>query len=85
MTREEALKVVEETDTMMLPSWQVKNIINAIFNDIETRTCENCKYYTHSDTIPYIGMECTANNGAMSIVCFPPPTFGCNKFEREQD
>lgn len=58
--------------------------VGKTFDDFESRTCENCRYFTTDDGDDYY---CNASSVDNSIVdtlhsyeemC----TFGCNKFER---
>ena len=88
MTREEALNAT--VAGMIVNRDYVRDTINTIFDDLETRTCENCKYYQmympHNNPHDQFNiMDCIANDNGSNIVSYPPPTFGCNKFEREQD
>jgi len=92
MTREEA-KVfgygfVDNSDNVpgqhILLVHEVDEIIDRIYDDIESRACDNCKHYlklsykcNHLDneqiTTKYMHLMHTYNS------------FGCNKFERKTD
>jgi len=68
----------------------VDDLVDKIYDDIESRTCENCKHYEmympqNNMHDQYNRMDCTANDAGQNIVSYPPPTFGCNKFERRTD
>lgn len=53
-------------------------LINAIYDDIESRTCENCKYGNDLDLSL---LSCTSMNPQTPSFC--TIDFGCNKFERK--
>jgi len=87
MTREEALMRIlkERGEGDKIHYSIVYEIINEIFDDIESRTCENCKYYKEE------GNYC--NNEENEIFEFdnykkmkvPDWKFSCNRFERKKD
>jgi len=83
MTREELIETARRTD--FHEEVGLIDEINELFDDIETRTCENCKYYKLPEDSLFEHRDCIANIGHAVVVSFPSPTFGCNKFEREQD
>lgn len=60
----------------------LNEVTDSIYDDFESRTCENCKHYSrHGDR--YIEFfDCTVLDGIVAIVDRPPKDFGCNKFER---
>lgn len=51
-----------------------------VFTYFESRTCENCKYYSPSKNIENYGV-CT--NDDIGCLYGAKPSFGCNKFERK--
>lgn len=56
----------------------VEELIDKIFNDFESRTCENCKHFTFmSRANSYI---CSSLDN--QSVKWIDKDFGCNKFER---
>ena len=57
------------------------DIIDEIYNAIESKVCKNCEYYKELDDCFSIQKDCTANDGAITIVSFPPENFGCVKFK----
>jgi len=65
MTRREAMeRYVKDRDGTTV-------IINAIFDDFESRTCESCTYYHNN-------IKCIHMDLGMMI---PPKGYGCNKWE----
>lgn len=80
MTREEALDAT--VAGMIVNRDYVRDTINTIFDDIETRTCANCKHCSISKTLIHnrctLGIKQQFDIGVSAY-------FGCNKFEREQD
>lgn len=76
---------MREVDTVLLLRKDVLREVDKIYDDFESMVCKNCKYYKMNESVPFDGMECTVNDSGQSIVCFPPPTFGCNKFKRKDD
>lgn len=90
MTRDEALNIVKGliiSNELRLPSgkylgyYSSEEIINCIYSDFESRTCENCKYvgYRKSDKVSY----CVLNNTTYSDPV--KEDFGCNKFLRKDN
>ncbi len=73
MKREEAHKLLSSHY-----SGHIRQGINSIYDDIESRTCENCKYLSNI----YVGGGCEKLIGEYHFI--PPKNFGCNKFERKQ-
>ena len=63
----------------------ISKAIDECFDDFESRTCENCNHYKDEINFGDTKLDCTVNKAGQNIVSFPPPTFGCNKFERKQD
>jgi len=47
MTRIEAIAKYNEIDKRVgiKPFWEVNDIINKIFDDFESKTCDNCEHY----------------------------------------
>ena len=67
MTREEALKEYGLSD-------QGEDVINSIFDEIKSRTCENCKH-----------KGCAYMMLAYETEGLTSEEFGCNQFERVTD
>lgn len=63
MTREEAQ---EEMEVGANPN----EVVDAIYDDFESRTCENCKHFNDDGECVYLDM-------------LPDAGFGCNQFERK--
>jgi hypothetical protein len=57
----------------------LRRFIDKIFNDFESRTCKNCKYFK-DDMYCYL-MFADFNNKKY----FLPKDFGCNKWESKDD
>lgn len=80
MTREQLLKICNKykdndvTDVVVL-----KEFINKIYDDFESRTCENCKH-----GVGYGGLytECNRTLEIDMLNTFVGEDYGCNKFER---
>ena len=88
MTREEAKDLIEiEYDS--LDNYCDSNhcsVIDQIYDDFESRTCENCKYVENSgQTYSTAVQKCKLGIGDInewgSVFC--SKDFGCNKFERK--
>ncbi len=88
MNREEAKETdlkrleVEYTDgtkEFQISSMKVYKLIDKIYDDIESRTCENCKHFIqqHRKHGNYCGILSVNKTG------FELDNFGCNKFERK--
>lgn len=71
MTREEAKRV--NVLPGMVNSDIVKKVINEIYDDFESRTCESCKYHT-KDLLCSLGI-------CHFEINTDPDIFGCNKWE----
>ena len=86
MTREEAKnKVSEYLDfawCMKEPFISIEDaiiVVDDLFDDFESMTCENCYY---SDTSVEGTIICRHDDDAMPF--HVPMDFGCNKFERKE-
>ena len=86
MNREEAIKQIEsewyniEIDSMStigraVPLGMARDIINTIYDDFDSRVCENCRYLKES--------KCKLGIYHFEIDT-DPNIFGCNKFEINQ-
>ena len=75
-----ATKCDNKHDTMDL----TLQIIEDIFNDFESRVCENCKWYILDTYFDMNSFDCMANDKGQTVVSFPPKDFGCNKFIRKE-
>jgi hypothetical protein len=75
MTREEAHRIAyEDLDSMYHSTW-IKVVVDDIYNDFESRTCENCKYLIGKDK----HSKCTFGYLPDNLYEFE---FGCIDFER---
>jgi len=52
------------------------DLIDEIFDDFESRTCENCVYFDR--------IGACSNNESIAYDCLSVDDFGCNKFERKE-
>lgn len=80
MTREEAIKRYTNKDEKLI-SPAIKVIINNIYDDFESRTCEHCK---HNKEIVEMWIFCDAKvyeNGSKMLWHLFSKDFGCNHFE----
>ncbi len=59
----------------------IDSFIDKIYSDINSQTCENCKWYIFDAYFKSDNKDCAANLMAQSVVSFPPKDFGCNRFE----
>ena len=76
MNREEALRVVNRNYPYGY-SQTNNDLINKIYNDFESRTCENCRYFKPSHkAYKYAACE---EIGYVTV----PNDFGCNKWEQK--
>lgn len=77
MTREEAKKHYSISTSNV---FDFDKFIDVVYNEIEGRTCENCKYIK---SIGYPSIEtCTSQYSDMcGNSVFKINEFGCNKFE----
>ena len=84
MTREDTKKYFSTTIDGLKKATSLTNVIDTLFDDLETRTCGNCKHSRLGEE--YLG-ECyycslgVEYQGSDVL----DADFGCNKFEREQD
>ena len=91
MTREEAIKEHREIDKNN--KWfnydlQLLGLIDKIFDDFESRTCENCIHWNVSEESKLDGngdgfIDCMIIY-AESFGSIDYKNFGCNKFERKE-
>lgn len=73
MTREEALEGYEDDTRSMSKDYWTREIINEIYDDIESRICSNCVYYKMTEG----GYTCSLSTS------YQEPDYGCNKFIRK--
>ncbi len=76
MTREE-FRIAIDTS---LSKDRVKLCLEYI-NDLESRTCENCKHFIEMNWTD-IDNKCASNK---TKITYTDKDFGCNQFERKQD
>lgn len=81
MTREEA-KLYADNHMGIYGGRLVDEVVQTIFNDFESRTCENCKH-KHIPMVDKGSIYCYYYHSPIydSIV---ETDFGCNKFERKE-
>ena len=74
MTREDVINNI--MNTLHTFDYEVEEIINEIFDDFESKTCENCKHYDkyHSKCLNQYSIAYKAYSNIVS-------SDGCNKFE----
>lgn len=84
MTREEAHNKMYDvwSDEIHYRS-KPTDVMNEVYDDFESRTCENCKY---ANICPDGGnTSATVNDCEMiKLTFYDYEDFGCNKFERKQ-
>lgn len=69
-------------DTIEYNRVEYERIINKIYDDFESRTCENCKYFAEwNDGNGRLGVGDCIGNISISIESTVPDYFGCNEFE----
>lgn len=97
MTREEAVLLVTNCTINSYDYDNLKFAVNKIYDDFESRTCENCKYGTKEMSLNSFTNKWKHNNmfkcyhrPSESIITHKsgfhsnPKDFGCNKFERRK-
>jgi len=78
MTRKQLLETARRTD--FHEEVGLIDEINELFDDIESRTCKNCKHGAKYDGEVF---QCIPMYNALGgIETFTASTFGCNEFER---
>lgn len=60
----------------------IRNIVDSIYNDFESRVCKNCKFYNSFTLICHSIDEHCLSNGKANLVV--PPGFGCNHFNPKE-
>ena len=85
MTREEALKYRLGRDFYdQFEVWECDVLVNKIYDDFNSRTCENCKYYERN--VPLYGEH---EGSCLNYIVVERDfgtviaDFGCNKFVRK--
>ena len=78
MTREEALQIIENThgNIHLNTKAMIKQLINEIYDDFESRVCKNWFYYFEETCV------CDESPLVTEIV---DENYGCNKFKRKRD
>ena len=79
MTREEAERIAKAQD-IGIGSKFTSEFISDIYDDFESRTCENCRYY--NSKYEYCD---NSNSVCNHLVVDIDKDFGCNKFERREE
>lgn len=70
MNREKAIKIAWTHD--------IESFVDKIYDDFESRTCENCEYIDYRGLWPYCG---ASDSNVYDILEQDVHTFGCNKWE----
>ena len=80
MNREDLLfKILMSKGTVFFfTKEELREFINTIFDDFESRTCKNCKYFIKDKFV-------CCNSKAPTIVQINDDSFGCSKFERGEE
>ena len=64
-----------EADTIWILRKDVLKLTNQIYDDFESRTCDNCRYYQKN---------CKILHGAMTTTNIHTDTFSCSFFKRKR-
>ena len=88
MTREEAFEnldaLAKSINGKLVDYSDVSHLIDAVYNDFNSRICKNCKYYEIKEN--YRNKVCVLIDDKMSEhymgYFMPQPNFGCNRFKR---
>ena len=85
MDREERIKEEDVRQGLMV-DFNVYDFINKIYDDFESRTCENCKHAKKVIGCPccHHGFECSDITRYSNSPVRVDSDFGCNKFKRKQ-
>ena len=79
MTREEAYNMAyEDLDSMYHSTW-IRTVVDEIYNDFESRTCESCSYYG------YICFKDRTILGCEKLILRVGKDFACNKWRSKDD
>lgn len=64
-----------------------ENMLDKIYDDFESRVCENCKEFKISKGFTGIEFTCYKGYGCTNEygIIFTERTFGCNEFKRKKD
>ncbi len=87
MTREDLSNIFNKyKDDDVLNLGVLKEYVNAVYDDFESRTCENCKYYIEGLQL-FGGSRFICMNEEVGDIMYDhfSKDFGCNKFKRKQD
>jgi len=90
MNREEAIRYLN-TDTSIegfgdfpdMAKHTIECFIRSIYNDFESRTCKNCKFYTDSMCMNHEVDSMADSVPEMTDNINVDETFGCNRFEEK--
>lgn len=72
-----AMNVDGEIDALWLNRRGVLGFIDKIYDDFESKTCENCKHFDSHSSVCFEPKICEDNSGYVRIT----KDFGCNKYE----
>ena len=83
MNREEAYNI----DILTSTGFNSKILVDKIYDDLESRTCENCKHSSIAEDTwsgKVVSMFCDLGIGEWETcdVMMTSPSFGCNKWEK---
>ena len=79
MTREDAKGHLE-----WIPHFDEEKFVNEIYDDFESRTCENCNYFIDEKGTKFQFCNASTEGGIIGWNGYGKD-FGCNKFERKTD
>ena len=84
MTRNEMKEKarVEFEGMEYIPAFTITGLIDKIYDDINSRTCENCKHYENYDCKILGDWDCMNDEPCQWA---PPDNFGCVLFERKEN
>jgi hypothetical protein len=98
MTREEAKAIVFndlepyvlnhielEIDSKYIHRKAVINFVDEIYNDFESRTCENCKHWNGNEECELLVYDYCINDYCDDRCITTSPSFSCNKWEDKNE
>ena len=77
----------EDTVRNIIEDWQENGItlsemLNKVYDEFESRTCDNCKYSIELEFGTHKGVEFCHNDNSICQDLIVTQDDGCNKFER---
>ena len=82
MTREEAKQVANTGKTIKTVDSQCAVLIDKIYDDFESRTCENCTYFTPPTKFLFAACEKGVIENEELADNYEKTRFGCNKWAK---